>query len=87
MLERRLDELGAGRDLEQVGLRQRDRIGAVRVQLDLQCARLDGGRAVVHEQARAGGVQPPANRGADTFRAAGDQHHLVLQCAFHPAVL
>ena len=71
-------ELG---EVEEIGLDQRDRVGAHAVELGLEEARLAGGRAVVEHQLRARRVQPPADRGTDPLRAAGDQHDLVLHLA------
>jgi hypothetical protein len=80
-LNRLLNERRQFGDIEQVGLDQRDGIGALVIELGLQQSRLAGGRPVVQHQVRAGGVQPSANRGAHAFSSAGDQHHLAVHGA------
>ena len=77
-LHRLLDQRRQLGEVEQVGLDQRDRIGARVVELGLQQPRLACGRAIVQHQVRAGRVQPAADRGADALGAAGDQHDLAL---------
>ena len=51
------------------------------VELGLEQPRFAGGRAVMKHEARAGRVQPPGNRGADTLGATGDQHDPALHAA------
>ena len=80
-LQRLLDERRQLRDVEQIGLDQRDGVGALMIELRLEQTRFAGRGAVVQHQAGARIVQPPANRGAHTFSAAGDQHHLALHVA------
>ena len=79
----RVGKLGRSSVRYEIGLRERDRIGTPRIQLDLQRARFDGGGAVVHQQIRARRVQVPADRRADAPRAAGDEHHFSLQRVVH----
>ena len=62
--ERALDQRRQLRQLEQVRLHQRDRIGADAVELGLQQPRFAGRAAVVQHQVRARGVQPAADRRA-----------------------
>ncbi len=80
-VQRLLDHRRQLGEIEQIGLDQRDRIGADVVELRLQQARLAGGRAIVQHQIRAGRMQPAADRRADALGAAGDQHDLVLHAA------
>ena len=79
--ERALDQRRQLRQLEQVRLDQRDRIGADAVELRLQQARFAGRRAVVQHQVRAGAVQAAADGRTHALGPPGDQHDLALHAS------
>ena len=80
-LQRLLDHRRQLVEVEEVRLDQRDRIGAHAVELGLEQPRFARRRAVVEHEARAGGMQPAADRRADALAASGDQHDPALHAA------
>ena len=80
-LQRLLDHRRQLVEVEEVGLDQRDRIGAHAVELGLQQPRFARGSAVVEHEVRARRMQPAADRGADALAASGDQHDPALHAA------
>jgi len=76
--ERALDHRGQLRQVEQIRLDERNRIGPDVIELGLEQPRFAGRCAVMEHQVRAGNVHSPADRRADTLRAAGDQHAFPL---------
>src|SRR6185369_10671950 len=84
--QRVLHQLGQPGDVEQVGLHQRHRIGARRVQFGLQgLGRLFRG-AVMQHHVGAGRVQGADNGRPDALRAAGDESNFLVEWKGHDRI-
>ena len=74
-----LDQRRQLRDVEKIGLDQRDRMRPHMVELGLQQPRLTRRGAKMQHDRRARPVQPPTDGGANPLGAAGDQYVPAFQ--------